>query len=352
MSEPNNIKLSPAAEKVRAALDKEPVLTYEELRTLLKCDQRTVYDAIEQLRENGIPVQKDGWPKQVSLPQEHRRLPRQVVELNEEEVLALRLAAQVAHATFAPTPIAEHLTSAFHRLLAVVDEQAISIDHEDQKRQWHFGDAPSAPINKEHFDQLRRAVRARQPMMIDYYSASSERLWPKRRVQPFCITERSGTWLLVAWCYEREAVREFNLVDIVNVYEWEEEEELPLTLPEEAFDPELYFRDRFRHLGGDVVYEVRLLVEPHQARYFKRKLYHPTQQIEEEHDDGRIVVSYEVEGLDELRSFAQSWGTGVTVLEPDALRETLKSHAEILLARYTESNEHSTPDARQKTQRL
>ena len=345
----NEMDFSPATKRVLVLLHKHPSLTYQKLKNLLGYDQKTLYRAINELRENGIGVQEHGKPKKFSLPQELRRYPQRVVELNEEEILALRLAAQVAEATFAPTPIAQHLNSAFHRLLEVVDERAVSIDREDQKRQWHFGDAPSAPIKEGLFNQLRSAVRDGKPVMIDYYSASSEQRWLKRRIQPFCITERSGTWLLVAWCYEREAIREFNLVDVESMHEWENDVPLPVMQREQIFDPELYFRDRFRHIGGDTVHVVRLRVEPHQARYFKRKLYHPTQQIEAEQEDGSIVVSYEVEGLDELRSFAQSWGTGVTVMEPDELRSTLKSHAEILLARYAESNNLSTPGARQET---
>ena len=329
--------LSSSARFVRFLLDTRPELTYAQLEELTGYDERTIRRAINELQELGIVIAATGRPRRFSLSQELRRNNHRIVALNEEEILALRLAAQVARSVFAPTPIANQLASAFKRLLAEVDEQGISIDQEVQGKQWHFGDAPSSPINSETFNQLRQVIRNEEHVKIDYYAARSETFWSKRRVTPLCIAASGGTWLLIAWCYERRDIRDFNLVDVSKVYQWvpteKEVDELKLAA-EIPFNPELYFRDRFRLLGGEVVYEVRLLVEPHQARYFKRKLYHPTQQIEEERKDSRIVVSYEVEGLEELRSFTQSWGTGITVLEPKELRVMLEKQAEEVLERY------------------
>lgn len=333
-------RLSPSAQYVRNALDRRPRLNYRQLRDMLGYDQKTVYRAIQELRESGIPVDETNTkPKWFSLPQELRRQGQRIVELNEEEILALRLAAQVARSVLAPTPMAGSLNSAFTRLLAEMEDVNVAVHHAAQQSQWHFSDAPSAPIREKVFDLLRAAVLDEQSVLIDYYSASSERWTHERKVDPYCIAERSGSWLLVAWCHNAGELRDFNLVDIEQVVPCDPETDPAAYFErEESFNPDEYFQGRFRTVSRKELYVVRLLVEPHQARYYKRKHYHPTQSIDDvKREDGRIVVSYDVEGLDELRSFAQSWGTGVTVLEPEELRTIMREQAAEILERYERS---------------
>jgi len=90
---------------------------------------------------------------------------------------------------------------------------------------------------------------------------------------------------------------------------------------------------------------VRLLVERNRAPHFERKEYHCTQVIEEtpeERSDGRMVVSYEVAGLDEVRAWIRSWGPGVKVLAPKKLAMQVAADAAAMQARYT--TEHA-PEA-------
>ena len=146
---------------------------------------------------------------------------------------------------------------------------------------------------------------------------------------------RSRSWLLVAYCHERRALRNFALSRISQVE----------PCPDEYFDlpsdfvPERHFGASLGAITAGESYVLRLLVEPDKASYFRERPYHPTQLIEEggvgaERADGRLVVSYELEGLDELRSFCQSWGAGITVLEPAELRVRLRQEADLLAARY------------------
>ena len=90
---------------------------------------------------------------------------------------------------------------------------------------------------------------------------------------------------------------------------------------------------------------VRLRVEPDAARFFREKEYHPTQVIEEERPDGRLVVSFEVAGLDDMASWVRSWGTGVTVLAPEELAERVVAEARRVVAQYEDACSESTPDA-------
>jgi predicted DNA-binding transcriptional regulator YafY len=125
-------------------------------------------------------------------------------------------------------------------------------------------------------------------------------------------------------------MRDFSLAGISRL---ELEDDAFFIRPDD-FDLDRYFAGRFSALAGDRVQTVRLRVVPERAEYFRRKQYHPTQAIEEIHADGSIVVAYSVLGLDEMRCFAQGWGVGVTVLEPEELVDIMRREAKELAERY------------------
>ena len=93
---------------------------------------------------------------------------------------------------------------------------------------------------------------------------------------------------------------------------------------DDSFDSEEYFKDTFVAIAGDPTV-VRLHVSHDHARAFRRKQYHPTQQIERENDDGSIVVSFETSGITEVTSFVLGWGSGVRVIEPQELIDLIRS---------------------------
>lgn len=328
------IPLKLVTDAVSAALDGGGSMSYAELASTTGYSERQIRRALKQLRRRGVSIESGGRPKRFSIPEPQRKHACRLVELNDDEILALKLAAQIARNTLTSTPLGRPLEEGLHRLLESLGSASISFDSEAQSHHWHFGDAPSRALNGEVFDLIRRAAENCQSLLIDYYSAGSETSHTGRKIDPYCITMRGGSWLVIAWCHLRSAIREFSMNDVVNARLCD-----PFTDPNpyfsrrDNFDADLYYRDRFRSLGGDGVHEVRLLVEKHQSRYFQRKIYHPTQQIRE-FDDGHVEVSYEVEGLDDVRSFVQSWGTGVTVLEPHELREILSVQATEIARRY------------------
>lgn len=330
----SSFKLKLAVENVRNLLDSGQELTYRQLSEKTTYSERHVKRAIDALRSEGVSVQSRGRPLRFSIPEQFRRNACRTIDLTDEEILALKLAAQISHSALEPTPLCGALDTALKRLLESLAAGSISFDSEAQTRRWYFGDAPSSRLDPVIFNTIREAAIDNRSVRIDYYAARSEKEYTDRKIDPYCVTMRGGTWVVIAHCHLRNDLREFNLVDIRRAVLCDPgtETHAYFTIPD-TFDPDLYFRDRFRHLGDGVVHEVRLLVEGHHASYFRRKNYHPTQQIEEL-GDGRIEVSFEVEGLDEVRSFAQSWGVGVTVLAPDELVALMRTQALELARRY------------------
>jgi predicted DNA-binding transcriptional regulator YafY len=326
--------LSRNARQIYEWFNRGEELSYAEMVERLGLSQKQVGRAIEELRQHDIPVESIGRIKIFFIPEDSRRAPYRVVELSEEEIVALTFAARASESVLEPTPLSGPLASAFDSLLRTLSEQPISFDVESQRRQWHFGGAHSVPLRGEVFRTLWHAILNRQSVTIDYFSARENRQTADRKVDPYTLAVRAGSWMLVGYCHRERKVREFSLPDISGAGLCDPETDARAFFEiRDGFDIEAHFRNRFNAVDGEIQV-VRLLVEPDRARYFKRKIYHGTQRIEEEHSDGSIVVRYEIGGLEDIRSWVQSWGTGVTVLEPEALRTIIREQAEEVARRY------------------
>jgi len=315
-------------------------LTTKEIQARLAIgSDRHVRRILKTLRaeDKRITYRKDGRLRRYLIPIEQRKQSMPLLSLTEKGMFALAVAAKASRSMLAPTPLAEPLREAFDALLRGMAGRVFSFEAEDEGDHWHFSAAPAVPIDPDIFWGLSTAIKECRRVEIDYQSASSGRFTSRRPVEPYGLAMRSGSWLLVAYCLKSRGMRDFSLVGISRLYD------VPDTYftRDERFDLNEYFRSRFNALSGDL-HEVRLLVEPDRAVYFHRKRYHPTQQIEETHDDGRIVVRYSVAGLEDIRTFAQGWGVGVTVLSPPELVETMRTQARELAERY----ERRTPDQR------
>jgi predicted DNA-binding transcriptional regulator YafY len=51
-------------------------------------------------------------------------------------------------------------------------------------------------------------------------------------------------------------------------------------------------------------------------------------------DDGGAIVTFEVQGLEEIASFVLSWGPGVKVLRPEALAGRVAQEASAVVNMY------------------
>lgn len=316
-------------QQLHQALSHGEALSLKEIANRFQVTERHARRLLDLLRAQGIPVQdrREGRRKRFYLPVEHLIATVKRVSFDEQEMLALAVAAEAARAALGPTPLGLPLNRAFDKLLAQLAPEALTFEVEAQPLRWHFDTAQ--PVDPVIFKTLQQAINAGQSVRIDYLTASTGNTSVGRLIDPLQIAMPRGSWLLVAYCHTRHALRDFALAGIEHVEVCE-----AYFSPPPNFDPDNYFRDRFSALAGDEVFTIRLLVEPDRAPYFERKEYHRTQLIEEKRADGRLVVSYEVAGLDEIRSFVQGWGVGVTVLAPPELVQRITDEITVLMDRY------------------
>lgn len=324
-------KLS-SIDRLRLLLDSGAELTSLHLQDQLNLSERQVRRLIGQLRDGGLPIleRPEGARKVYALPAERQQAAVADLRFDSDELRALAIAAKASQSVLLGTPHAVALKRAFEKLLDKARPVSYVFDLNDSMQEWQFDDNATDQIALDLFSRIELAMDNRQCIRINYFTAKDQRSSRDRKINPYGFHKRGRAWLLVAWCHERKALRNFSLTRISHIDPCPEEY---FTIPDD-FVPEAYFRAALGAINSGICEDLRLLVEADKAIYFRERLYHPTQQIEEERPDGRVVVSYELEGFEEMRSFCQGWGVGITVLEPEALRQRLRAEALALAERY------------------
>jgi len=80
--------------------------------------------------------------------------------------------------------------------------------------------------------------------------------------------------------------------------------------------------------------KVRLKFSPEVAHRVTKLVYHPSQVVEELLEDGSVIISFEVCGLAEMKTWIMQWGDMVEGLEPEWLRKDVQKRAKRILALY------------------
>lgn len=331
-------KLTPD-ESLRLLLDRGESLLLQQIEERLQIGERQIRRIIRQFQRDGIPIQerRDGRYKVFYLPADRQQVPVPDLRFDAAELRALTVAAKASRSVLAGTPHTEALNKAFDKLLEGVRPVSYVFDLDEPMQEWHFDDSQADQIVLSCFGQLEHAMDERRSVRIDYQTGKDGRVSVGRKIDPYCFARRKQAWMLMAYCHQRQAVRTFALGRISQVTPCDDAKETAFFEIKSDFMAEDYFRASLGAITAGECYVLRLLVEPEKALFFRQRKYHETQEIEEDRVDGRLVVSYEVEGFEEMRSFCQGWGTGITVLSPDELRNRLRQEAEELVKRYQPS---------------
>ncbi|MBN1226383.1 MAG: WYL domain-containing protein [Deltaproteobacteria bacterium] len=81
------------------------------------------------------------------------------------------------------------------------------------------------------------------------------------------------------------------------------------------------------------------MVLPNVAGYTKEKIWHASQEIFHQQDDGSIIFEADVAGTDENKFWIMNWGSHALNLDPKYLRSEIKTEAEVMVGKYAEGYE-------------
>ena len=325
--------LTRAEERILDCLKARGKVSQTRLASDLDLTKRHVRRAVNGLQNKGHSITKemgDGPARRrvYALEEEERYPLNPGVRLTERQTLALVIALEAARPTLQATPFERDIAETLQLLLTDA-EGILTFEPGQVRQQFHFQGAPSADIDPEIFKTIRRAIVDQARVSIDYFTASRQSWSRGRKIDPLGLSCVNGGWLCAAWCHRAGNYRDFNLVDIAVCERVGTAFDRP-----SGFDARDHFGGRFGALAGDDRQTVRLRLSSNAVAYFRRKQYHPTQQLGEVAEDGTATVTFQVSELRSVAAFVRSWGPKLEVLEPAALRETLRADAEALAALY------------------
>jgi len=184
---------------------------------------------------------------------------------------------------------------------------------------------------KEIINRVNDAAIKKRSIEMAYYTMSRKKE-SKRKVDPYKIWFLNGTFYLIGHCHVRDEVRIFALDRITMLHQTKDTVEIP-----EDFSFEEFIGPSFGVFQGQPIH-IKVWFSSDVAGYIKEKIWHDTQEIEDQ-TDGSIIFEAEVAGIDEIRFWIMSWGSHALVLEPESLRNEIKAEAEVMVGKYSEGIE-------------
>jgi len=247
------------------------------------------------------------------------------IDISEGELLALSIARK-SMASYKGTPFEKPLSRALDKLSASLPETlTANLDELSETISFKGGRAPQ--LDEGLLNTFARAALDRQEISFDYKKLgrpTSER----RRLQVYHLTNYQGKWYAIGRDMERSATRTF-LVSRSRAAKLEAQRyDVP-----QSFSAEEYLNSSFGIYSPEGQHKVRIEFGPPLAEYIAENIWHPSQDIEHL-DDERIVVSFKLGSLIEIRSWIQGWGAEARVLEPSCLADDILENARKVAALY------------------
>lgn len=178
-------------------------------------------------------------------------------------------------------------------------------------------------------DTLYHAILQKIVLRISYQSFKAKTA-SELLIHGYILKEYNNRWFLVGRKHASTQILTLALDRIQDVGL-----DLKTDYEEDHFNAEAYYQDTYGVTvqNGHPV-SVELVVDAQNAPYVLTKPFHPSQQLLEQFENGRIRISLRVHHNFELERLILGFGDSVEVLKPRRLRQRIKKKLERALAGY------------------
>ena len=177
-------------------------------------------------------------------------------------------------------------------------------------------------------DSLRRALRAQRRVHI-VYQAGNRPDSTDRDFDPYALAYRQGWWYVLGYCHYRQTLRSFRVDRIQQLEQLQISYEIP-----DDFDPQahLAFENQFPEGIG-----IKMKLTPEYA-YLATSTATNWETLETL-PNGSVIVTTHLPDLYRAAGFVFSYGPAATVLEPDNLRELMRTWAVQIAMQYDDTDD-------------
>ncbi|MFC1868759.1 helix-turn-helix transcriptional regulator [Thermodesulfobacteriota bacterium] len=295
----------------------------------LECHPRTVYRDLEALQVAGFPIyteRVEGKNLWSLLDTMKHQIP---IPFSLPELMALYFSSDMMK-VFQGTVFYDSLESLFQKVKTTLPPESKKFI-KSMEQTLHLGMKPYKQYSKfkEIINRVNEAAINKKSIEMVYYTMSRKKE-SKRKVDPYKIWFFNGTFYLIGLCHMRNEVRIFALDRIKMLHQTNESFDIP-----EDFNFEEFIGSSFGVFQGKPI-NVKIWFSSDVAGYIKEKVWHESQEIEEQ-NDGSIIFEAMVAGSEEIKFWIMNWGSKAEVLEPESLRNEIKAEAETMLWKYTKN---------------
>jgi predicted DNA-binding transcriptional regulator YafY len=285
-------------------LDKDKV-SAKELAAHFEVSARTIYRDIEILSASGIPVyMSKGRNGGISLLPNFI-LNKTVLTAEEKDNI---LSALYSINTFDET-LVESTLSKLGLFFGKNNTSFFEIDYSD----W-------GNLIKEQFEKSKEAILARKLLSFDYVSAQNKS--SRRMVEPYVLWFKDKTWYLKAFCLDKNELRSFRFSRMRNVVVTDKifvPRDIALKVEKEDLKYNYPTSKIVMRIEADKEY--RVLDEFHENNVIRNT-------------DGSFTVTMNFVEDEWVYGYILSYGSSATVLEPERVRNIIKTRLEENLKNY------------------
>jgi predicted DNA-binding transcriptional regulator YafY len=191
---------------IMTTLQSKKFVTAEQLSAKFEISIRTVYRDIKALGEIGVPVSFEN-PKGYFIVDGYFLPP---VTFTSQEANALVLMETIAY-KFGDGSIKRNYETALNKIRSVLKgSQKEQVDHlHSQIKIYNYEGKEN---NWQYLSEIQHAITGKTILTIEYENNEGRK--SKREVEPIGLTFYSLQWHMIAWCWERNAYRDFKMPGI------------------------------------------------------------------------------------------------------------------------------------------
>jgi len=300
-----------------------------ELAEELGCTTRTVYRDLEALQAGGFPIAtetRDNRSYWTVLNAGRQQVP---MAFSTAELMALYFGKEMLQ-TYRGTVFYDAIASLISKIKATLPPGYIDFLDRLQDRV-DAGPAPRKDYTRfgPMITDLNTAILDEKKIDMVYFSMGRQAK-TRRTVHPYRLRHVEDTLYLIGYCDLRKQVRTFAVDRIESVTVTGEGFRMP-----ENFDLQGFLEDSFGIFQGPPE-TVKIRFSPKVAGYIRERIWHKSQQLTDA-DDGGVIFTATVAGIEEISHWVLRWGAEARVLAPPALRRIVSRHAAVMAEYYRQA---------------